>query len=193
MSVLYTYPTQRDIRSSLRRTVEPSGLPYTLAEAKRALDVGDQTDASLDTEIQELIAPAVAMVENDSQRALMPQTWQLKLDSFPDIIELRRPPVTAVSSVTYVDEDGTSQTLAASSYTTDLTSAPALIAREDTWPPTDERPAAVSVTFTAGYAGEIPREAWAAIGLALQSLYNGCEAGDAYWCQIGRLQWSGRL
>lgn len=184
---------QKDVRSSLRRTVDPTSLPYTLAEAKRALDMGDVVDADLDTEVEELIPSAVEMVETDSQRALCSQTWQLKLDEFPAFIELRRPPITAVSSITYLDEDETSQTLAATEYDTDLTSAPGIISPDTTWQPTATVPGAVTVTFTAGYSGPIPRAAWNAIGLALQSLYNGCEAGEAYWAQIGRLQWSGRL
>ena len=177
----------------MRRTVEPVSLPITLNEAERALQFGDISDTSLDAEIEELIPVAVDMVERDCQRALCPQTWQLKLDQFPVVIELRRPPITA-ASVTYLDEDEASQTLSSSLYDTDLTSAPGLITPDDlSWPVVGTVPAAVTVTFTAGYAGKLPPAAWNALRLALKAVYYGCDPGDAYWSMIGRLDWSAHL
>lgn len=167
--------------------------PVTLAEAKRALDLGDTTTE--DDEINELIPAAVEMVEKDCLRAIANQTWQLKMDEFPcDEIQLRMPPVMAVTSVTYIDTDGTSQTFSSSLYDTDLTSAPGRIrpnSGSTGWPETQCTPNAVTVTFTAGYDSDIPRIAWKAILLALKSLYFGCDVGDGYWSMINRLRWEG--
>jgi len=185
----YGYRAQHEIRQSLRRTVPPSSAPVSLDEVKRALDLGDDTGS--DDELAELIPAAVDMVERDVQRALMTQTWELTLDAFPCEIELRMPPVIAVTSVKYTDTAGDEQTVSTSDYYTDLTTAPGRIWPVEMWP-TDvscDRPNAVNVVFTAGYPGSIPRVAWLAIMAAVKALYNGCEPGDAYWAMIDRLRW----
>lgn len=182
----------QDYHYSLRRTVDPTSWPISLAEAKRALDLGDTTTE--DTEINELIPVAVEMVEEDTQRSICNQTWQLTMDYFPDVIELRRPPVTAVSSVQYIDEDSVTQTFAASNYDVDTTSAPGRIILSDSsvgWPTINDEPNAVIVTFTAGYGSDVPRIAWQACMIALKSLYYGCPVGEAYHSIINRLRWEG--
>ena len=50
------------------------------------------------------IAAARAKAENYTGTAIISQTWEQTLDEFPDAeIELLKPPVTAVTSVSYVD------------------------------------------------------------------------------------------
>lgn len=185
----------RDIKHKFKRTVDPTGLPVTLAEVKRqALKLGT-TETADDEEITDWIISAVADVEHDSQRSLMPQTWQLKMDEFPDVIELRKPPIVSVTSVTYLDSEGDSTTLSASLYDTDLVGEPGRIVPADgtCWPTVDCVPNAVTVTFTAGYPGAIPRAAVTAIMLNVKARFNGCEPGDAYWSNINRLRWEGGL
>jgi uncharacterized phiE125 gp8 family phage protein len=184
-----------EVQSHLKRTVEPVGLPVTLAEVKRALKL-DTTTTDDDDEINEWLLSAVEDVENDSQRALMPQTWVLKMDEFPSYeIELRRPPILTVASVVYLDTDGDSTTLSTSLYDTDLTGEPGRIlpAEGTCWPSTDCTPNAVTVTFTAGYSGGIPRAAWTAIVLNVRARFNQCEPAEAYWANISRLRWEGGL
>lgn len=181
------------MQSSLRRTSAPSSSPVSLDEVKRALDLGDDTGS--DIELQELITVAVEMVEKDCQRALQSQTWKLFLDGFPEAIELRMPPVTAVSSVKYTDTNGDEQTVSASDYYADTTTTPGRIWAVTTWPSdvATDRPNAVNVTFTAGYTGSVPRVAWLAIMAAVKALYNGCEPGESYWSIIDRLRWESGL
>jgi uncharacterized phiE125 gp8 family phage protein len=183
----------RDVRHRLRRTVEPMALPVVLDEVSRALKLGTLSDDDK-AEITRWMHVAVADVEHDSQRALYPQTWQLKMDEFPCEIELRKPPIIAVTSVTYLDTDGDSQTLATTEYETDLTSEPGLIVQAENtyWPGTECIPNAVTVTFTAGYQ-VIPEAAFTAICLNVQARYNGCEPGGAYWANIDRLRWESGL
>jgi uncharacterized phiE125 gp8 family phage protein len=50
------------------------------------------------------------------RRALLTQTWALKLPCFPPVIELPLPPVQSVSSIKYLDMNGDQQTLDASKY-----------------------------------------------------------------------------
>lgn len=184
-----------EVKSTLDRTVEPVSLPVSLTEVKRALKI-DTTTTDDDAEITDWIISAVADVEHDSQRALMPQTWQLKMDEFPSYeIELRRPPILTVATVAYVDTAGDSQTLSTSLYDTDLTGEPGRIlpAEGTSWPSTDCVPNAVTVTFTAGYEGAIPRAAWTAIVLNVRARFGGCEPDMAYWANINRLRWEGGL
>ena len=141
-------PKFSEIKSKLTRSVEPAFLPVTLTEAKRFLDLGDTTTE--DPKLEDWIPVAVEMVERHSQRALVKQTWKLYLDEFPcGTIELRRPPVQSVSSITYTDGNGDEQTVSSSDYETDLKSAPGRIVPVTTWPSAKCMPNAVTVTFIA--------------------------------------------
>lgn len=187
--------TFREIQSHLRRTVEPAALPVTLDEVSRMAKLGTLTGDDLE-ELHEWVLSAVEDVERDSQRALMPQTWTLKMDDFPCYeIELRRPPILTVASVAYIDTAGVSQTISSSNYETDLTGEPGRIvpAENYQWPCVDCVPNAVTVTFTAGYDGGIPRAAVTAIVLNVKARFHGCEPAEAYWSNIDRLRWNGGL
>lgn len=86
-------------------------------------------------------------------RALVTQTWDLFLDRFPCAIVLPLPPLQSVTSVTYLDNTGASQTLATNQYRVDTARVPARItpAYGVTWPNTYGVPNAVTVRFVAGY------------------------------------------
>jgi uncharacterized phiE125 gp8 family phage protein len=94
----------------------PAVEPLTLAEAKLYLRVDSTTENSL---ITGMIVSARQMVETYTRRALATQTWDFR---YPWFMDTRRPlivpkaPLQSVTSVTYLDEDGTSQTLGASNY-----------------------------------------------------------------------------
>lgn len=129
-------------------------MAVSLAEAKAhcGIEVDD-----FDTLLTGYIDGATAAAEAFTGQAIRPQTWQLALDDFADAIELPRGPVTEVSEVTYLDEDGASQTLATSSYVIDLVSNPARVVRDSdaTWPDVDDVVNAVTIEFVAGY-GTVP-------------------------------------
>lgn len=157
---------------NLSRTSAPAKLPVTLAEAKTHLRV-DTTEE--DDRITGILGAATAHVDGYAGvlgRPLITQTWALKLERFPryafirsdlragrpidDRIRLPLPPVQSVSSITYVDPDGATQTWAAAKYQ--------LVAKEtrphvvpaygETWPTTRDVPEAVTVTFVAGYGDD---------------------------------------
>lgn len=133
----------------------PTAEPVTVDEVK--LDLR-RTDTALDTLLAGLITAAREQCEHILGRALMPQTWERVLDAFPgseEAIELGMPPVTAITSVTYIDADGNSQVLASSAYTLDADNKlPGwlLPARGTTWPATMDTANAVRVRFTCGWA-----------------------------------------
>ncbi|MBA3588298.1 head-tail connector protein [Methylibium sp.] len=137
----------------------PTAEPITLAEAKLHLRV-DSTDE--DALITALIVAARQGAEQMTGRALMPQTWEIALDGFPDEIELQHPPLASITSVSYLDEASAAQTLSAAAYVIDSYSQPerlSLVADTE-WPATLEQANAVIVRFVAGYASAaaIPQE-----------------------------------
>jgi uncharacterized phiE125 gp8 family phage protein len=135
----------------------PSVEPVTLAEAKVHLrqDVADE-DALITT----LITAARQWTETFTHRALITQTWDLKLDDFPcDNADLELPlaPVASVTSISYVDTTGATQTWSASSYQTDLPTGPQAQrgriapAYAQYYPVPRSQLNAVTVRFVAGY------------------------------------------
>lgn len=102
---------------SLSRTVAPTDLLVSLAEAREQLRVdttGSPATAADDTIIQTLIEAITQEIDAGTGwlgRALAPQTWRLSLSQFPSIIRLPYPPLISVVSLTYTDLNGDTQTL----------------------------------------------------------------------------------
>lgn len=143
---------------SLTRVTAPTVDPVILADAKTHLRV---TSTDEDSYITGLISAATAALDGDSGalgRALCQQTWDYKIDRFPygnDPIRLPLPPVQSVTSVTYLDSSGNSQTLATSSYRVLLGGDwEPRIEREFNipWPVTRQVREAVTIRYVAGYA-----------------------------------------
>lgn len=157
----------------------PAIEPVTLVQAKQQLRVEVDDDNAL---ITALIKAAREHVETFTRRALIAQTWDLKLDVFPcDRVELPLAPVSAVSSIAYLDTAGVSQTWSSSYYRSVLFSGPK--ARRSyiepaygyTYPSTQAVSAAVSVRFVAGYgtdASSVPEALKAAVKLIVAHLYS---------------------
>ena len=129
----------------------PSAEPITLAEAKVHLRA-DGTDE--DEYITSLIVAAREGAEHLTGRALMPQTLELALDNFCDVVKIPMPPLVSITSVKYLDEAGDLQTMAAGDYLLDDYSEPARIkpAYGTAWPATRKQPNAVLIRYEAGYA-----------------------------------------
>lgn len=132
--------------------------PLTIAEAKAQCRVDVTDDDAL---FEALITAAREYCETFTHRALAPQTWDYKFNMFPigwyAPIVLPMPPVTAITSISYIDNSNVSQTWASTNYTTDLPSgswaAPARIVPNYgvVYPTTLLVLNAVTVRFTAGY------------------------------------------
>lgn len=94
----------------------PSVEPLTLTEAKLYLRVDQSTEDNL---ISGMVVAARQWVETYTRRALVTQTWDFRYESFMDTRQpliLPKAPLQIVTSITYLDEDGVSQTLASSNY-----------------------------------------------------------------------------
>lgn len=140
-----------------RRTVAPTELPVTVEyiydQVLRGAGSGE------DEFIEHAIRAFTQDAEEATQRALMPQTWQMVLNRFPreGWMRLERPPLIAVTSVAYYDDDNALQELAISpagfAVVTHGRYRKATLRSLDgeTFPSTYPRPDAVTVTYTAGY------------------------------------------
>ena len=143
-------------------TSAPTTEPIVTADVESYCQYGTlPTDQA--TAIAIMISAARAAVEKRLRRQLLTATWKAYLDEFPDAdeggqeIEIKdKLPITVVTSITYVDGNGATQTLAASAYQVDCASkqSPCRInpAYGTSWPDVrPDTPKAVCITFTAGY------------------------------------------
>ena len=128
----------------------PAVEPISVADAKLHLRVDSSSEDAL---ISLMIQAAREECENEIRRALITQTWEKYLDSFPAAIELFYPPLQSVTSISYVDAAGNAQTLAGTEYTVDDKQEPAWIVPADLkfWPLTRCVINAVTVRFVCGY------------------------------------------
>ena len=144
----------------LTRTVDPTIEPVSLDEVK---DHSHVDGAESDTVLTILLQAAREYVEHNQKRQLITATYELTLEEFPSgPIILPNPPLITVTSISYEDTAGATQTWASSNYQVDITDIRGSISVEPnvTYPTTEtDRKNAVTVTFTAGYgtaASDVP-------------------------------------
>ncbi len=139
-------------RFSLTESVAPSVEPITTAQAKKQINIEDFTDD--DTYIGLLIKKARVHYERLTRRSLINTTWVQRMDGFPRIIRPARSPLSSVTSITFLDENGVSQTWATTDFQVDLFQEPGRIMPISTgfYPTTQSGTFnTVTVTFVAGY------------------------------------------
>lgn len=135
---------------------------YTDNIADLSLGAGvPTTNTTTDPELSALISAARTNAEKMTRRALITQTWDLVLDRFPSwAIDVPKPSLLSVTSITYIDENGDTQTLDAADYRVDTKSLPGRItpAFDHTWPSTRDVTNAVTIRFVCGFgaAADVP-------------------------------------
>ncbi len=145
------------------QTVAPASLPVTTQTVKDTLRIAASVTAD-DSLIAERIAEATEWVEQRSHRALITQTREQSQDRIDWVLQggvrvpgfyLRWSPAIAISSITYVDTNGDSQTVTAANYRLDIKTHPSRIteALDKDWPSdyTTQINNAWVITYTAGY------------------------------------------
>jgi uncharacterized phiE125 gp8 family phage protein len=164
----------------LRLISKPEETPVSLDEAKMHLRVDGDDENDL---IKSLIEAATDYCDGQGGflgRALMDQTWELVLDSFPAReIKIPLPPLIEVVSIKYDDGSGAEQTLSETRYTVDATSEPGWVLPVGSWPSTFDGVNAVRIQFRCGYLDQsvspptenVPASIKAAIKLILGHLY----------------------
>lgn len=153
----------------------------SLSDAKLQCKVDTSAD---DNWFATHIDAATQYCEASTRRKLTTQTWDYKRPAFPsgsEPIVLPFPPVASVTSVAYVDADGTTQTWTAGStgYTTDLPAGPqADYARiypsyNVSYPSTRVQRNAVTVRFVCGYgnSSDMPASITAAMLKLIEHWY----------------------
>ena len=164
------------MHSHLEETTAPTFDPVSVADVKERLAVEHNHD---DTVIASLIEGAVSELQDELSMQFATATYKLHRDGFADVMELRRPPVTAVNAITYLDTDGVSQTLATSVYRTVLTATPSWVelAYNQSWPSTRGIRRDVQIEFATGYANEaaVPERIKNLIAFVVQRDWMGCE------------------
>lgn len=166
--------------TALTQTVAPTANPVTYAEAKAHLRLDSDDEREF---VEGCIGAAVGLSETMSNRQFMTATYTLKLDLFPaggGVVLLPRPPLQSVSSISYIDVNGDSQTWASANYTVDTDSIRGRIteAYGMSWPSTRAQTGAITVTFVAGYATAalVPSAAKHAINMLVGHYYVNREA-----------------
>jgi uncharacterized phiE125 gp8 family phage protein len=137
-----------------------------------------------DALIRALGVAARRVAESIQNRALITQTLELALDEWPggNTLEIPRPPLQSVASITYYDEDDGEYTLDAGSYLVDTYSEPGrvVLRADQSWPDEVLRPAnGVIVQFVAGYGdeeSEVPETTVQALRLLVGHWYENREA-----------------
>lgn len=140
--------------STLRQVTGPAAEPIHVERAKQHLRIDHDHE---DEYIAGLVAAARAHAEVYRSEVFVTQKFELILDRFPTgrgDITLPWHPLVSVSSVVYVDTDGTSTTFATTKYTVSAKHKPGIVAlaADEQWPSTQHVVDAVTITFIAGHA-----------------------------------------
>lgn len=155
----------------------PSGTPVTLAEAKAHLRVDHSEE---DVLISALIGAATEHLDGWSGilgRCLLSQTWAQSFSAFPcGILRLPFPSASSASVVYWAPGATETATLSASlHHLAEDAGGPYLeLVSGASWPATEDRPDAVTVSATYGYGaepGDVPSPLRAAILIAVADLY----------------------
>ena len=146
----------------------PTQEPVTLSDQKAHLRIDTDDDDSL---IMTYITAARQWIESQTKRAIMDQTWDYSIDyGWPykygsHRIDLPLNPVPAQTSpstvsITYVDDNGATQTLAQTEYTLvgRLHNSYIVPAYDVTWPTVRCVPESVTVRFQAGDSNTVAPE-----------------------------------
>ena len=100
----------------LKLKTVPAKEPITLEEAKLHLRVDSADDNTL---ISDLIKTARMLIEKETKRAFITQIWQMFLDTAPHVIEIPKPPLQSVESITLLDTDGSESLIDEDNYMVD--------------------------------------------------------------------------
>lgn len=167
--------------------VTPPALePVTLAEARAHVRVDGGTEDAI---LAGYLIAARMHVEQMTGRLLMTQTIDYRLDGWPlewdrmcqaHVLKIRIPgPVQSITSISYVDTSGVTQTLDTADYQLVKAETPYIVpAYGESWPDARLQPDAVTVRAVVGYGnnpGDTPEPIRLAILLLVASFYENRE------------------
>ncbi len=141
---------------ALRLLSESTVLPVSIPEIKSHLRISTASTVE-DALLTAMIQSAKAIGENLTKRAFVPQTYQYVLDGFPNEgLELPIAPLSTKSTdvaIYYIDEVGSTITLASTMYVVDSYSEPGFVvpSYDNIWPDTRDQINAVMIQYVTGY------------------------------------------
>lgn len=157
------------------------------AASERALSVANFKvharidETAEDTYIGTLLDAAEDEAESYCWRKFVTQTWDQYFDGFADQLVLAFAPVQSITSISYVDENGTTQTLATSVYELAELDGLAVVRLKynQSWPVTRSHEDVVTVRYVCGYgaAAAVPQRIIQAIAVHAAWAYRNRE-GD---------------
>lgn len=162
-------------------TSGPASEPLLRADVKNWLKIGSNITAD-DTLIDDLIVAARNAAQEYTGLLFLPQTVQETRDEITDhdAFPLRWAPVTAVSSITYLDSAGNQQTLSTDIYGVDLYTgsgkpAESYVYRKSgkSWPDVWQQRRTVTITYTCGFASAsaVPADLKNAMRMLISDMY----------------------
>ena len=163
-------PTDQDVLCFTALVSTSGGISRSAMKLHLKVDYTDDDDL-----IDQLILAATEWCQNFQNRIYVTTTKTDYLDSFPTTIRPRWSPLSSVTSIKYLDEDGVQQTLSSSLYRVDTNSEPGRItvAYNESWPTIREVTNTIEVEYEAGYgaAADVPDDVVAAIKLLVGHWY----------------------
>lgn len=156
--------------------------PITLAEAK--VQVGILDEPGYDSALNSFIASARAHVEAYCGTPIASRTVTVKCDSFDDFAKFPVVPLVSVSSVSYIDAAGDTQTLATSVYEvrSDGLTASLVLKYGQVWPSVQPG-SRITVTAIVGYSA-VPADVKHALLLLITHWFANREAADSAMAPI---------
>ena len=169
------------LRSSRVSRTEVATEPVSVAELRTHLRIDTKEH---DEELRSLITAARQTIEEVYLwKLLIDQTCIEYYDFFSDGMELRWLPVDSITSITYLDADAASQTLAATVYELTHINGQGVVRLKygQSFPTTLAHPDSVYITYVAGYgaAADVPQAIRRALLLYAGGLFDGDPPLDA--------------
>lgn len=135
---------------------DPVSFPVTLQQIKEWTRVKANLS---DAELSGLIQAATGSAESIMNRPIINRSYTQAMDFLPPVITLQEVKVQSVTSITYLDNDGNQQTLAADQYRIDFGSlykrASIEPAHSITWPNVRNVSGSVIITYVAGFGADL--------------------------------------
>lgn len=132
--------------------------------------------------LDRLLKGAQRAAEGYLRRKLITQTWTRYFDAFDDPLYLRFPPVSSVTSVSYLDGDGDTQVLATSVWEAAEENGVGIVRLKygQVWPSTRGHEDVVIVPFVCGYGDpeDVPEPIKQAIRIHAAQFYRHREGGE---------------
>lgn len=152
----------------------PASTPVTVAQAKDELRI-DTSDH--DTRVGRYVGAATAYVQAMTGLRLVTQTIDIKCDDWCDLAAIPVGPVQSITSVTYVDTNGDTQTVSTSVYEARLAGlTPHLVLKFQQWWPIAQFGSQITVRAVVGYT-TVPEDVTSALLVLIRAMNDEGELG----------------